>query len=568
SRESVVMKKKKIMVVEDELITAKYLQKALVQLGYEVASVVATGEDAVAAVAEDEPDLILLDIVLRGEMDGIEAADEIRRITDVPIIYVTAYGSEEILERVKITEPFAYLIKPVDERDLRTSIEIAFSKHDTEQTLRQSEERLTGTLRSIGWAVIAADQRGRVILMNHVAEELTGITQEAALGKSLAQVIGIRDERTGKTIAPLIREVIAKNVKVSSSGHEYGLTSKDGTPLSVEFTIAPVRDTADTVLGTILVFRDVTELKTLQKILIKAKREWEQSMDSISHLIAIVDKQRRIIRCNKAMATSLGVTPQKAIGMTCCGAFHDEPLDEENCPHAQCMADKMEHSVEFFSKKLNLTLLVNSAPFYDPAGRLIGALHVARDISDIRKEEEALRNEQAELSQYSESLAAQLEQRTGELAQARDELETYSADIEKNSEALRMLIQGIEQREQDLQEKAAANVKLCIKPLIDQLKAQNLPDANRFLVESLERQMGNIFSSFGRSLVQISHLLTPREMQICELIQSGLTSKQIGGVMGVSTETVNAHRVRIRKKLGLDATRENLAGWLRSNFNE
>jgi PAS domain S-box-containing protein len=562
------MRKKRIMVVEDELITAKYLEKALIQLGYEVSSVVATGEGAIAAAAKDEPDLILLDIVLRGEMDGIEAADEIRRITNVPIVYVTAYGSEETLERAKITGPFGYLIKPVDERDLRTSIEIAFSKHDTEEALRQSEERLTGALRSIGWAVIASDQGGRVILMNHVAEKLTGITQKAASGKSLAQVVRIRDEHTGKTIAPLVREVIAKNATVSSSGHEYGLMPEDGTAISVEFTIAPVRDSARAVLGTILVFRDVTELQTLQKILIKAKREWEQSLDSISHLIAIVDKQRRIIRCNKAMARSLGVQPQQAIGMTCCEAFHDGPFGEENCPHSKCMADETEYSAEFFSKKLSATLLVSVAPFYDPAGRLIGALHVARDISEMKEEEQALRDHQAKLSQYSEALATELEERTGELAQARGELETYSEDIEKNSEALRMLIQGIEQRERDLQKKAAANVKLCIKPLIDQLKAQNLPESNRFLVESLENQMGNIFSSFGRSLVQISHLLTPREMQICELIQSGLTSKQIGGVLGVSTETVNAHRVRVRKKLGLDTSRENLASWLRSNFNE
>lgn len=562
------MSKKRIMVVEDELITAKYLEKALIQLGYDVSSVVASGEDAIAMVAKDAPDLILLDIVLRGEMDGIEAADHIRRITSVPIVYVTAFGSEEILERVKITEPFGYLIKPVDERDLRTSIEIAFSKHDTEQTLRQSEERLEGTLRSIGWAVVASDQNGRVILMNQVAETLTGITQEAASGKSLAQVVGIRDEHTGKTIAGLVREVIAKNATVSSAGHEYSLTSQEGTPLTVEFTISPVRDTAATVVGTILVFRDVTELKTLQKVLIKAKREWEQSLDSISHLIAVVDKKRRIIRCNKAMASSLGVPPQKAIGMTCCEAFHDESFTEENCLHTKCMVDEKEYSAEFFSKKLDSTLLVSVAPFYDSTGRLIGALHVARDISDMKKEEQALRDHQVELSQYTESLAAQLEQRTGELAQARSELETYSEDIGKNSEALRMLIQGIEQRERDLQKNAAANVKLCIKPLIDQLKAQNLPESNRYLVESLEHQMGNIFSTFGRSLVQISHLLTPREMQICELIQSGLTSKQIGGVLGVSTETVNAHRVRIRKKLGLDATRENLASWLRSNFNE
>ncbi len=137
------MSKERIMVVEDEWAIANDMQRCLKNQGYTVSSLAASGEEAVQKAEEHKPDLILMDIVLRGKMDGIEAAGQIRPLLNIPIIYLTAYDNASVLERAKITEPFGYIIKPFEERELHTTIEMALYKHKAElkmQTLIQQLE--------------------------------------------------------------------------------------------------------------------------------------------------------------------------------------------------------------------------------------------------------------------------------------------------------------------------------------------------------------------------------------------------------------------------------------------
>ncbi len=120
------------MVVEDEWVIAEDIQKSLKDLGYTVSSAVATGEEAIRRAEEDRPDLVLMDIVLKGEMDGIKAANQINSRFNIPIVYLTAYDNKDILERAKITGAFGYMIKPFEERELYATIEMALYKHKTE----------------------------------------------------------------------------------------------------------------------------------------------------------------------------------------------------------------------------------------------------------------------------------------------------------------------------------------------------------------------------------------------------------------------------------------------------
>lgn len=135
------MKKIRILVVEDERIVAKDINNSLNNLGYEVTSVLSSGEEALIKVEEDKPDLILLDIVLKGELDGIETAKIIRSKYRIPIIYLTAYEDPNTLDRAKQTDPLGYILKPFEERDLNTTLEIALYKHKMELKLLESEER-------------------------------------------------------------------------------------------------------------------------------------------------------------------------------------------------------------------------------------------------------------------------------------------------------------------------------------------------------------------------------------------------------------------------------------------
>src|SRR5262249_29883906 len=131
----------RILIVEDEVIVAKDVQNRLIRLGYDVAGMTALGEEAVTLSGELRPDLILMDIRLKGCMDGVTAAELIRDRWGVPVVYLTAYADDETLGRARRTEPFGYILKPFEERELRTVIEMALYKHEAECRLRESERR-------------------------------------------------------------------------------------------------------------------------------------------------------------------------------------------------------------------------------------------------------------------------------------------------------------------------------------------------------------------------------------------------------------------------------------------
>jgi signal transduction histidine kinase len=155
------MVKAQILVVEDERIVAKDIVKSLQRLGYIVIASVASGEEAIKKVSEHQPDLVLMDIMLKGNMDGITATEQIKTSFDIPVIYLTAYADENTLERAKITEPFGYILKPFDERDLHTTIEIAMRRHIAEKAVRVAleKEKELRELKSRFWFMVAHELR-------------------------------------------------------------------------------------------------------------------------------------------------------------------------------------------------------------------------------------------------------------------------------------------------------------------------------------------------------------------------------------------------------------------------
>jgi len=135
--------RKRIMIVEDEGITAMSIKSSLEKTRYTVTSAVSSGEEAVQKASEDKPDLVLMDIVLNGKMDGIEAAWHIQSHFNIPVVYLTAYSDDKMINRIRETSPFGYIIKPFDERELYAAVEIALYKHEMESKLREREMELT-----------------------------------------------------------------------------------------------------------------------------------------------------------------------------------------------------------------------------------------------------------------------------------------------------------------------------------------------------------------------------------------------------------------------------------------
>src|SRR5215470_5007009 len=175
----------RIMVVEDEAITAEDLQETLTQMGYSVTAVAATAADAIREAERTRPDLIIMDIHIRGDVDGVEAAQTIRRRFDIPAVYLTAHADPNTLSRAKLAEPLGYIIKPFQEPELQATIEMALHKQRIDRESKQNQERLSATLGAIGEGVISVDASGSVMLLNPAAEAWTGWKQSDALGKNV-----------------------------------------------------------------------------------------------------------------------------------------------------------------------------------------------------------------------------------------------------------------------------------------------------------------------------------------------------------------------------------------------
>jgi len=208
----------------------------------------------------------------------------------------------------------------------------------------------------------------------------------------------------------------------------------------------------------------------------------------------------------------------------------------------------------------------NVAPIRGAESNIPGMVLVFRDVTERKMLEEELRSKHEALEQYSTSLEAKVLERTRDLENSRSELKRYSESLEKTNEALKIIIQGIEEQKKEVEKKISHNLNLAVRPILDQLNSHELPETVNFLLKSLEFNLANMLSSFGFNIVKSGHLLTPRELRICEMIRSGLSSKQIAKVMGISPQTVLVHRKNIRKKLVLSKSRQNLASFLKANL--
>ena len=242
----------KILVVDDEIIIARELEARLTGLGYAVCGVAGSGAEAIELCRATHPDLVLMDIVLKGAMDGIEAATEIRSQCHTPVIYVTAYTDDKTLERAAVTEPFAYIVKPFTEREIRANIEMALYKHRMETRLRRIEHWFGGITHDDTVAVIVSDLEGTIRSFNRCAELITAWPREKAIGSQVEHVLQLVNKGNGKRIN-LYGEQEGPIVNLST---ETVLIDKAKTEVPVDCTTTVLRDPGDRPIGRISVFRD------------------------------------------------------------------------------------------------------------------------------------------------------------------------------------------------------------------------------------------------------------------------------------------------------------------------
>ena len=244
---------KRILVVEDEAIIAKDIERALKKRGYGILGAVATGEEALLRVADERPNLVLMDIVLSGDIDGIETAQRLRDQFGIPVVYLTAFGDPATVQRAAATAPFGYLLKPFDDSELYAVVEVALHRHQMEQDLRSCRQQLSGILAATFDAIIVSDGDGIVSAINDAALEITERATEEAVGRDWAEVFG--------TTAPLPSDLAllghdVEPTRQSDDGASFAvLLSKSGRRIPVEHRSVPMTDEQGRVQGTVLVFR-------------------------------------------------------------------------------------------------------------------------------------------------------------------------------------------------------------------------------------------------------------------------------------------------------------------------
>ena len=282
------MGQQRIMIVEDEHIVALDIRKQIEHQGYAVASIHSSGEAALEAIPESRPDLVLMDIRLQGELDGLETARIIKSRHRLPVIMLTAYADDATLHRAKLAEPFAYIIKPFEERELRTAIIMSLYRHEMEQLVVERERLFATTLESIIDAVIVTDSEGRIEFLNSVACDMLGLHREESIGTVFEDQVAFSDrEDPGAVsgVSPAVAPGAAEAGQETGSGkREMDVRRADGRVIPVDRTVSPLGE-AETG-GRVWVLHDISGRIEAERLLRAQNKRMQTSrrMEAIGRL--------------------------------------------------------------------------------------------------------------------------------------------------------------------------------------------------------------------------------------------------------------------------------------------
>ncbi len=185
--------KTKILIVEDEKLVGMDVRENLQDMGFFVTALVDNGESALESIKLVKPEVVIMDIIINGNMDGIETADMIRKEYGIPVIFTSANNDDYTLLKAKKVQPYNFLVKPVNARELFIAVEIAVYKSNMEEELRQSKEWFEMTLKSISDGIITVNNKGIVTFINQSAQILTGWSREEALSRDLIDILKFKD---------------------------------------------------------------------------------------------------------------------------------------------------------------------------------------------------------------------------------------------------------------------------------------------------------------------------------------------------------------------------------------
>ena len=296
-----VMQPTRVLIVEDERIIVLDLTDRLTRFGCEVIGSCASADEAIALARKQQPDLVLMDVMLSGERDGIEAATELKQELSIPVVFLTAFSDDRVLERAKQAEPYGFIIKPFKERELYSVIELATYKAQMEKRLRSHERLLDSILSTIGEAVISVDTEHRIRFANPAAADLLGTSIDETTGSEIDDVLHTFDEMNDAQVQLL--------PGLNAPGGSYLIdnvyvTGAHGSQVLVSGSVSPVKEAEGRTTGYTIALRDVSDLRRMTDTI-----SYQVTHDSLTRLL---NRDEFITRMAKEMSTQRAFADGKA----------------------------------------------------------------------------------------------------------------------------------------------------------------------------------------------------------------------------------------------------------------
>ncbi len=381
----------RILVVEDQIIVARDIRSRLIALGYEPVADVPEGGLAIARAQELRPDLVLMDICLQGPMDGIEAAGTIREQLQIPVIFLTAYAEQSTLSRAKDVEPYGYIIKPFQDLELHTAIQMALHRHKADRARAASEERYRRLFESVNDAVLLSrvprdGMIGPFIEVNEVACKLLGYSREELLCRTALDIDTAMSEADIQGLARhLYRQggILFETVQKGKSGQRIPVEiSAHAFELAGEHLVLSV-------------VRDLTERKAAEAALRESERRFRNMMENVHLASVMLDAQRRVVFINECLLHILGCQLEDVLGRDWIELCipPEEAESSRNTIAALLRGEAVAHAETQLLARTGERRLIrwNFTCLKDASGKIVGVASVGEDITEQRASEAALK---------------------------------------------------------------------------------------------------------------------------------------------------------------------------------
>ncbi len=420
-----------VLIADVDRVSAGGFETILYGFGYDVIAITSSGREAVRIAAEKRPDVVLMDIVLEGDITGIEAANRIRTLCNIPVIFLTSYVDSDIVNRTKVTDPFGYLLKSCHPRELFATIELALSRHAAltrreamEEELRRSREELAAILRGISEGITVLDEKGALVYANDAAARLLGVrTPKELLGRQMSDILGPlnpgREDGSAFPFGEFPSKRILDGETLANATVRY-MSAENGDERWTLVNSNPVYNQRGQVRLVLTVIHDITEQRRAEEKLRQEYALRRAIEDSVPSGIATVDLEGTQTYVNQAFCRMVGWTEKELVGSR--APFCYWPPDETGA--VSIAFKKMlegtiaEKGFELRFQRRDGQLFYVSlvvTPLKDNEGVIEGWLLSATDINERKLAQQQL--EEAHLV-----LEGRVRERTLELAQANDEL--------------------------------------------------------------------------------------------------------------------------------------------------